>query len=90
VTISDTSRAEKTYQWTIRALYAIGLAGNLWILYVMVKDEPETQEVFEILRSKWERFSASLSSNIRRIIPPTEAEVSQLIEAAEFIVTQEG
>lgn len=53
----DDDQAESVaYAWTIRALYAVGLAANIYLLWTIIKDRPETQ----IAVARWKlRFAAA-------------------------------
>lgn len=50
------------YTWTIRALYAVGLAANVYLLYTMMKDQPEVQIAVARWKGRWARAKAKLEN----------------------------
>lgn len=47
---------ERAYRYTIRVLYAVGLLANLYWLWTMVKDEPETQIMVARMRQRVDKL----------------------------------
>lgn len=42
--------ADLAYRWTIRTLYAVAIAMNVWILWIQLADDPEAQAVKDQVR----------------------------------------
>lgn len=54
-------RDEAIYRWTIRSLYAVAIAVNVWLLWDQVKDTPEV----EGMRRRYVRATEKLWSPLR-------------------------
>jgi hypothetical protein len=48
---------DRLYTWTIRTLYTLAIALNVWILWDQVKDSPEGQAITRHVSETWEKLS---------------------------------
>ena len=78
------SAADSTYRWTIRTLYAVAIALNVWVLWDSVADDTDAQ----ILRAKVEALGAKLlrpfhlDREVRRQTGAVLWEAEQIVEDA--------
>lgn len=72
------------YTWTIRALYAVGLAANIYLIWTMVKDRPETG----IAIARWKARIAAVKSRLENCegCAKRKAMVNQVVYEAMQIV----
>lgn len=53
--------AEAVYRWTVRTLYLVAIALNVWVLWDSVKDRPEV----ELRRREWTARLARITAPLR-------------------------
>lgn len=81
----DDAQAERVYRWTIRALYALAIGLNVWLLWEQVKDSPETQIWQRTWRARAERALEPLRERVhfRRHLNAVIYEATEIVENPE-------
>ena len=78
-------RADIAYRWTIRSLYAVAIALNVWVLWDQLADETEQAE----LKAKVEKWKNKilrplhLEQQIQRETGPMIWEAMKIVEESE-------
>lgn len=68
-------------RWMIRVLYALAIAGNLWILWEQVKDSPDGQVLAAELRKVRTRLLAAAQRPARE-----RAAIGRMLWEAEQVI----
>lgn len=81
----EDAQAEAVYRWTIRALYAVAIGLNVWLLWEQVKDSPETQIWRRTWRLRAERAWSPVRDRLhfRRHYNAVIYEATEIVESAE-------
>ena len=80
---------DATYRRVVRSLYIIGLALNVWLIYEMVKDQPDFQIQLTKLKALWKRRvtdcegCAKRKKKLRALINQTHWEAIQIVTEVE-------
>jgi hypothetical protein len=57
---------DRAYRYVVRSLYVVGLALNVWLIYEMVKDQPEFAIEVERWKAWWRRHVTNCEGCAKR------------------------
>jgi hypothetical protein len=75
--------ADVAYRWTVRALYAVAIGLNVWMLWDTVADEADTERFKQTARRWWQTAARPL--HLEKIM---KKETGPLLWEAERIVEE--
>ena len=73
------------YRWTVRTLYAVAIALNVWLLWDAVSDDTQTQIVIDKGRTIWGQITAPfhLDAQVKKDTGSVIYEAMQIVEDAK-------
>jgi hypothetical protein len=83
--MTEQDRSDRIYTWTIRGLYTVAIALNVWVIWDQVKMTPEGAE----LEAKVERLKMLLlrpihdRKHFRRAVAETLLDAHEIVEEAQ-------
>lgn len=79
------NKPDTVYKWTIRAMYGIAMAVNLWYLLEISKDTPEGQNAIMVAKNAWGKIVMPWrnAKSFRRMADETLVEAWVIVDQAD-------